>query len=143
MSYLIKKQEHVNFAKTRVKRVLLLVSHIRDWRERIYYYDVYWLNYCGWIGVTGLIYGFIDLMIDWLVHWLIGWRHVFGKLCFGQGENCEYEAGEISGRKALDHFPLDNWAHHALAHNFEESGRALQVQGYSSIMFKILSIPYK
>ena len=33
----------------------------------------------------------------------------------------------FSGRKALDFFPLDNWAHHALAHNFEESGRPLQV----------------
>jgi len=52
--------------------------------------------------------------------------HVYGKLCFGQGEGGEYEAGEISGRKALDHFPLDNWSHHALAHNFEESGRPLQ-----------------
>ena len=36
------------------------------------------------------------------------------------------EAGELSGRLALDHEPLDNWAHHALAHNFEESGRAGQ-----------------
>jgi len=52
--------------------------------------------------------------------------HVHGKLCFGQGEMGEYEASEISGRLALDHFPLDNWSHHALAHNFEESGRALQ-----------------
>ena len=52
--------------------------------------------------------------------------HVHGKLCFGQGEMGDYEASEISGRLALDHFPLDNWAHHALAHNFEESGRALQ-----------------
>jgi len=52
--------------------------------------------------------------------------HVHGKLCFGQGEMGDYEASEISGRLALDHFPLDNWSHHALAHNFEESGRALQ-----------------
>jgi len=52
--------------------------------------------------------------------------HVYGKLAFGQGELGEYEKGEISGRKALDHFPLDNWSHHALAHNFEESGRPLQ-----------------
>jgi len=52
--------------------------------------------------------------------------HVHGKLCFGQGEMAEYEASEISGRLALDHFPLDNWSHHALSHNFEESGRALQ-----------------
>ena len=36
--------------------------------------------------------------------------------------------GELSGRLALDHLPLDNWAHHALAHNFEESGRPLQVR---------------
>ena len=52
--------------------------------------------------------------------------HVHGKLCFGQGEMGDYEGSEISGRLALDHFPLDNWSHHALAHNFEESGRALQ-----------------
>jgi len=52
--------------------------------------------------------------------------HVYGKLCFGQGENGDFTQGEISGRKALDFFPLDNWAHHALAHNFEESGRPLQ-----------------
>jgi len=52
--------------------------------------------------------------------------HVHGKLCFGQGEMGEYTAGELSGRLALDYMPLDNWAHHALAHNFEESGRALQ-----------------
>ena len=52
--------------------------------------------------------------------------HVHGKLCFGQGEMGEYEASEITGRLALDHFPLDNWSHHALSHNFEESGRALQ-----------------
>ena len=36
------------------------------------------------------------------------------------------QAGELSSRLALDHQPLDNWAHHALAHNFEESGRAGQ-----------------
>ena len=36
------------------------------------------------------------------------------------------KAGELSGRLALDHQPLDNWAHHSLAHNFEESGRAGQ-----------------
>ena len=52
--------------------------------------------------------------------------NVYGKLCFGQSENGEYEASEISGRLALDDFPLDNWSHHALSHNFEESGRALQ-----------------
>jgi len=52
--------------------------------------------------------------------------HVHGKLCFGQGEMGDYDASEISGRLALDHFPLDNWSHHALSHNFEESGRALQ-----------------
>ena len=40
--------------------------------------------------------------------------------------NCLPKAGELSGRLALDHQPLDNWAHHALAHNFEESGRAGQ-----------------
>ena len=27
---------------------------------------------------------------------------------------------------ALDHCRLDNWSHHALAHNFEESNRPLQ-----------------
>ena len=53
--------------------------------------------------------------------------HVHGKLCFGQGETGDYTGGELSGRLALDYMPLDNWAHHALAHNFEESGRALQV----------------
>ena len=47
--------------------------------------------------------------------------HVHGKLCFGQGEMGEYEASEISGRLALDHFPLDNWSHHALSHNFESA----------------------
>jgi len=52
--------------------------------------------------------------------------HVYGKLAFGQSELGDYEKSEISGRKALDHFPLDNWSHHALAHNFEESGRPLQ-----------------
>ena len=55
--------------------------------------------------------------------------HVHGKLCFGQGETGDYVAGELSGRLALDYLPLDNWAHHALAHNFEESGRPLQVRG--------------
>lgn len=39
----------------------------------------------------------------------------------------EFDAGELSGRRALDFNPLDNWSHHALAHNFEESGRPLQV----------------
>ena len=52
---------------------------------------------------------------------------MYGKICFGEGERGNYDASEIAGRKALDHFPLDNWAHHALAHNFEESGRAMQV----------------
>ena len=42
-------------------------------------------------------------------------------------ETGDYTNGELSGRVALDYMPLDNWAHHALAHNFEESGRALQV----------------
>ena len=53
--------------------------------------------------------------------------HLHGKLCFGQGETGDYVSGELSGRLALDYLPLDNWAHHALAHNFEESGRPLQV----------------
>lgn len=52
--------------------------------------------------------------------------HVHGKLCFGQGENGEYEKSELNGRLALDHMPLDNWSHHALSHNFEETGRSLQ-----------------
>jgi len=52
--------------------------------------------------------------------------HVYGKLCFGQGETGDFTNGELSGRLALDYMPMDNWAHHALAHNFEESGRALQ-----------------
>jgi len=52
--------------------------------------------------------------------------HVHGKLCFGQGETGDYEGGELSGRLALDYQPLDNWASHALAHNFEESGRSRQ-----------------
>jgi len=56
--------------------------------------------------------------------------HVYGKLCFGQGENGEFDAGELSGRRALDFNPLDNWSHHALAHNFEESGRPLQGRNF-------------
>ena len=52
--------------------------------------------------------------------------HVYGKLCFGQGETGDFESSERSGRLALDYMPLDNWSHHALAHNFEESGRAEQ-----------------
>ena len=63
--------------------------------------------------------------------------NVHGKLSFGQTEMGEMkvretcmihvrQAGELSGRLALDHCRLDNWAHHALAHNFDESNRALQ-----------------
>ena len=67
--------------------------------------------------------------------------NVHGKLSFGQSEMGEfqvlfllyppnnvpdYQAGELSGRLALDHCRLDNWSHHALAHNFEESNRPLQ-----------------
>jgi len=52
--------------------------------------------------------------------------HVHAKKSFGQVETGDYTNGELSGRVALDYMPLDNWAHHALAHNFEESGRALQ-----------------
>lgn len=49
-----------------------------------------------------------------------------GKMGFGQSEMGEFQAGELSSRLALDHFRLDNWSHHSLAHNFDESGRALQ-----------------
>merc|ERR1719347_2365916 len=52
--------------------------------------------------------------------------NVHGKLSFGQSEMGEFQAGELSGRLALDHCRLDNWSHHALAHNFEESNRHLQ-----------------
>jgi len=52
--------------------------------------------------------------------------NIHGKLSFGQEEMGEYQAAEINGRLALDYLPLDNWATHALAHNFEESGRPLQ-----------------
>ena len=70
--------------------------------------------------------------------------NVHGKLSFGQSEMGEFQvlfllypvihpimfpdcqAGELSGRLALDHCRLDNWSHHALAHNFEESNRPLQ-----------------
>jgi len=52
--------------------------------------------------------------------------NVHGKLSFGQSEMGEFQAGELSGRLALDHCRLDNWSHHALAHNFDESNRPLQ-----------------
>lgn len=50
--------------------------------------------------------------------------HVHGKLAFGQCEMGEYERGEANGRLALEQFRLDNWAHHSLAHIYEETGQA-------------------
>lgn len=52
--------------------------------------------------------------------------NVHGKLSLGHTELGEFQAGELEGRKALDHCRVDNWSHHALAHNFLESDRALQ-----------------
>jgi hypothetical protein len=49
-----------------------------------------------------------------------------GKLSLGLTEMGDFTAGELEGRLALDHCRLDNWSHHALAHNFDESNRALQ-----------------
>jgi len=50
--------------------------------------------------------------------------HVYGKLAFGECELGQYEAALENGLKALDCFSRDNWAHHAVAHIYEETGKA-------------------
>jgi len=82
------------------------------------------------IGATPRLYDIPASVVKYYDPSTPFYGHVFGKICFGEGERGNYDASEIAGRKALDHFPLDNWAHHALAHNFEESGRALQGRNF-------------
>eukprot|EP00088_Acartia_fossae_P008287 TRINITY_DN1394_c0_g1_i1.p1 TRINITY_DN1394_c0_g1~~TRINITY_DN1394_c0_g1_i1.p1 ORF type:complete len:490 (+),score=141.39 TRINITY_DN1394_c0_g1_i1:52-1521(+) len=82
------------------------------------------------IGETPRLYDIPASVVEYYNPSTPFYGHVFGKICFGEGERGNYDASEIAGRKALDHFPLDNWAHHALAHNFEESGRALQGRNF-------------
>ncbi|KAL5267632.1 hypothetical protein ACHWQZ_G004616 [Mnemiopsis leidyi] len=52
---------------------------------------------------------------------------VHGKLCFGHAEMAEYEQAERVGRIALEGFPLDSWAVHAMAHTYENQSKPREV----------------
>ena len=47
---------------------------------------------------------------------------MWGKLCLGFGENCQFVQAEAAGKKALEHTPRDIWAIHSMAHVHEETG---------------------
>lgn len=49
---------------------------------------------------------------------------VRGMLSFGLEETADYRRAEETGRAALEQDPLDCWAHHAVAHVMEMTGRA-------------------
>lgn len=49
--------------------------------------------------------------------------NVWGKLCLGFGENCQFVQAEAAGKKALEHTPRDIWAIHSMAHVHEETER--------------------
>eukprot|EP00095_Tigriopus_kingsejongensis_P000655 maker-scaffold1335_size46909-snap-gene-0.13 protein:Tk00655 transcript:maker-scaffold1335_size46909-snap-gene-0.13-mRNA-1 annotation:"predicted protein" len=49
--------------------------------------------------------------------------HLQGKLCFGYGENNQYDLGFQAGTIALEHTPRDIWAIHAMAHVYDETNR--------------------
>ncbi len=62
-----------------------------------------------------------------LPHWSAadaGYSTVLGFYSFGLEENADYARAEDIGREALDHQPLECWAHHAVAHVMEMQGRA-------------------
>ena len=48
---------------------------------------------------------------------------VHGKLCFGHAEMAEYESAKRCGDIALEAFPLDSWAVHAMAHMYENQSQ--------------------
>lgn len=48
-------------------------------------------------------------------------RNLNAKLCFGYGENCQFEMAEKHGNIALEQTPRDIWAIHSMAHVKEES----------------------
>ncbi|XP_063685355.1 tetratricopeptide repeat protein 38-like [Bolinopsis microptera] len=52
---------------------------------------------------------------------------VHGKLCFGHAEMGEYEEAKRCGDIALEAFPLDSWAVHAMAHTYENQSKPKEV----------------
>ena len=47
---------------------------------------------------------------------------MWGKLCFGFEENCQFVQAEAAGDKALEYTPRDIWAIHSMSHVHEETG---------------------
>lgn len=62
-----------------------------------------------------------------LPHWsseLPGYHALLGMAAFGAGECGDFAEAERLGRLALEHQPVDAWAHHAVAHAYEMRGDA-------------------
>ena len=57
--------------------------------------------------------------------------NVWGKLCFGFEENCQFVQAEAAGDKALEYTPRDIWAIHSMSHVHEETGMLVL---YSNVM---------
>ena len=66
-------------------------------------------------------------------------RNVWGKLCFGFEENCQFVQAEAAGDKALEYTPRDIWAIHSMSHVHEETGKLVL---YNSIMLALLILSF-
>ena len=60
--------------------------------------------------------------------------NVWGKVCFGFEENCQFVQAEAAGERALEHTPRDIWAIHSMSHVHEETGRGVLLVRLPSVV---------
>ena len=88
-----------------------------------YPHDLHSFNFAYILGlVTGHSSYLRDVPLTLIEHYKPHMPHyglIQGKLCFGYAEMGEYSLAMQCGETALDVFPLDSWAVHAMAHTYE------------------------
>eukprot|EP00116_Pleurobrachia_bachei_P004162 sb/3464424/ len=117
-------QSHMRAAKCLYKEDLKGAVKVYAEISRKWPGDLHGFNLGYILGlVTGMSRYMRDIPLSVISHYnKPGTPHyglIHGKLCFGYAEMGEYAEAEKAGRKALEIFPLDSWALHAMAHTYE------------------------
>lgn len=76
--------------------------------------------------VTGRTQSLLDIPSAVVEHYTSHtpyYGHIQGKLCFAQAELGMYSKARESGTKAVQALCYDSWAHHAVAHIYENEGK--------------------
>ena len=125
------EKEHIAAIRCLDKEDLLGAMEKYAEISRKYPYDLHSFNF-GY--VLGLINGRTSYLRDvplavvgqYKPH-MFHYGLVHGKLCFGHAEMAEYGEAKRCGDIALETFPLDSWAVHAMTHMYENKGEPSQI----------------